>query len=90
DYMDFSSRGLLYIKDVIGDESFVADGGIVIEAKIVVNGGNGDRFRKSRSPIDFFSPSKFSDVILSVEGEKLHVSKQILAHASPYFEALFF
>ncbi|GMT29749.1 hypothetical protein PFISCL1PPCAC_21046 [Pristionchus fissidentatus] len=40
--------------------------------------------------MDFFSPSNISDVILIVEGEKLHVNKQILAHHSSFFETLFF
>ncbi|GMT01457.1 hypothetical protein PENTCL1PPCAC_23634, partial [Pristionchus entomophagus] len=69
---------------------FVRDGCIVIEAKIIVKDGNEERFREKTPPPDFYAPSKFSDAILSVDGKKLHVSKQILAHASSYFEALFF
>ncbi|GMT01369.1 hypothetical protein PENTCL1PPCAC_23543, partial [Pristionchus entomophagus] len=48
------------------------------------------RFRNKRPQIDFFVPSKIADVILSVEGKKLHVSKQILANVSSYFESLFY
>ncbi|GMS79995.1 hypothetical protein PENTCL1PPCAC_2170 [Pristionchus entomophagus] len=76
--------------DVMEKEGFVVDGSIVIEVTMNVAGGNGDRFRVKRAKPHFFSPSKFSDVTLSVEGKNIHVSKQILAHASPYFEALFF
>ncbi|GMT05165.1 hypothetical protein PENTCL1PPCAC_27339, partial [Pristionchus entomophagus] len=78
------------VDDLIADEGFVVDESIEIEAEINVKGGNGDRFRKKRPKYDLFSPSKFSDVILSVERKKFHVSKQILAHASHYFETLFF
>ncbi|GMT01110.1 hypothetical protein PENTCL1PPCAC_23284, partial [Pristionchus entomophagus] len=68
---------------------FVFDGYFVFEVKIIIKGKNGDRFRKWPQS-DFFSPSKFSDVILSVEGKKFHVSKQILANSTSYFETLFF
>ncbi|GMT01428.1 hypothetical protein PENTCL1PPCAC_23602, partial [Pristionchus entomophagus] len=62
---------------------------IICEASIIVKGENGNRFRK-KPPPNFFTRSEFSDVIFSVGGKKIYVNKQMLAHASPYFEALFF
>ncbi|GMT28973.1 hypothetical protein PFISCL1PPCAC_20270, partial [Pristionchus fissidentatus] len=44
-----------------------------------------DRFN-----IDFSSPSNYSDAILIVEGENLHVGRQILAFHSSFFETLFY
>ena len=38
--------------------------------------------------LDFSKPWKMSDLVLSVEGRKLHVHKAILAIASPVFEAM--
>ncbi|GMT30447.1 hypothetical protein PFISCL1PPCAC_21744, partial [Pristionchus fissidentatus] len=70
-------------------EGFIKDGEIVVEARIKVHGESGDRF-KLRETIDFFSPSRISDVILVVEGKKLYVSSQILARHSSYFEALLY
>ncbi|GMT30449.1 hypothetical protein PFISCL1PPCAC_21746, partial [Pristionchus fissidentatus] len=67
----------------------LSDGSIVVRAKIVVAGKGGERFRTLDS-FDFFSPSKISDVILVVDGKKLHVSRQILACDSSYFETLFY
>ncbi|GMS80021.1 hypothetical protein PENTCL1PPCAC_2196, partial [Pristionchus entomophagus] len=43
-----------------------------------------------RSQTDFFSPSKFSDVVFVVEGKKMFASSQILANASAYFKTKFF
>ncbi|GMS78602.1 hypothetical protein PENTCL1PPCAC_777, partial [Pristionchus entomophagus] len=71
-------------------QGFLVDGSIVSEVTLNLTGGNGDRLRMRRAKPDFFSPSKFSDVSLSVEGKKIYVSKQILSRASPYFEVLFF
>ncbi|GMT28975.1 hypothetical protein PFISCL1PPCAC_20272 [Pristionchus fissidentatus] len=49
------------------------------------------RFRaREVQTFDFFSPSKISDVVLIVEGKKLHVSRQILALRSAFFETLFY
>ncbi|GMT01342.1 hypothetical protein PENTCL1PPCAC_23516, partial [Pristionchus entomophagus] len=74
----------------INIQGFLVDGSIVVEAKIVVRGENRERFRKKRTQFDFFSPSKYSNIIFSVDGKKLHVSKQDLANVSPYFESLLF
>ncbi|GMR55804.1 hypothetical protein PMAYCL1PPCAC_25999, partial [Pristionchus mayeri] len=38
----------------------------------------------------FASPSKFSNVVLIVEGKKLHVQKEFLAVYSPVFARMFF
>ena len=38
---------------------------------------------------DFKQPWKFSDVVLVVEGEKLHVHRAVLALVSPVFEKMF-
>ncbi|GMT37170.1 hypothetical protein PFISCL1PPCAC_28467 [Pristionchus fissidentatus] len=68
--------------------NFVRDNSILIEVTIEVI-----RSGCSEVPIDscdFSSPSRLTDVILIVEGKKLHVSKHILAHHSSFFEALFF
>ncbi|GMT29767.1 hypothetical protein PFISCL1PPCAC_21064 [Pristionchus fissidentatus] len=70
-------------------EDFICDGSIVVYASIAVQGKSGNRFRK-RIASNFYSPSKFSDVILIVEEYELHISKAILAHASSYFETLFY
>ncbi|GMT01372.1 hypothetical protein PENTCL1PPCAC_23546, partial [Pristionchus entomophagus] len=48
------------------------------------------RFRKIPQAKDFYSPSRVSDVVFIVEGEKMYASKKILAHSSPYFEKMFF
>ena len=40
-------------------------------------------------PQDFTQPWKFSDVVLVVEGEKLHVHRAVLALCSPVFETMF-
>ncbi|GMT29759.1 hypothetical protein PFISCL1PPCAC_21056, partial [Pristionchus fissidentatus] len=74
---------------MLASEGFIKDGEVVVEARIKVRGESGDRF-KLRETIDFFSPSRFSDVILVVEGKKLHLSSQILARHSSYFEALLY
>ncbi|GMS79229.1 hypothetical protein PENTCL1PPCAC_1404, partial [Pristionchus entomophagus] len=65
--------------------------GIEVLARVYSDGFSGESpiFRPRRT-VDFSSPSKFSDVILVAEGKKLHASRQILAHASSYFEALFY
>ncbi|GMT30448.1 hypothetical protein PFISCL1PPCAC_21745, partial [Pristionchus fissidentatus] len=47
------------------------------------------RFRNLEDP-DFFSPSNIADVILIVQEKKFHVSRQILAHQSSFFDALFY
>ncbi|GMT29763.1 hypothetical protein PFISCL1PPCAC_21060, partial [Pristionchus fissidentatus] len=65
------------------------EGSILVEATICVEGKSGDRCRILET-FDFFSPSKISDVILIVEEKKLHVSRQILARHSSYFETLFY
>ena len=39
-------------------------------------------------PQDFTQPWKFSDVVLVVEGEKLHVHRAVLALCSPVFETM--
>ncbi|GMT29004.1 hypothetical protein PFISCL1PPCAC_20301, partial [Pristionchus fissidentatus] len=46
--------------------------------------------RAMHPSLDFFTPTKYSDVILIVGRKKLHVSKQILASRSSYFETLFY
>ena len=38
---------------------------------------------------DFTQPWKFSDVVLVVESEKLHVHRAVLALCSPVFEKMF-
>ena len=38
---------------------------------------------------DFSQPWKFSDVVIVVEDERLHVHRAVLAMASPVFEKLF-
>ena len=38
---------------------------------------------------DFTQAWKFSDVVLVVEGEKLHVHRAVLAMCSPVFEKMF-
>ena len=38
---------------------------------------------------DFSQPWKFSDVVLVVEEERLHVHRAVLAIASPVFEKMF-
>ena len=43
----------------------------------------------NREPQDFTQPWKFSDVVLVVEGEKLHVHRAVLALCSPVFETMF-
>ena len=43
----------------------------------------------NREPQDFTQPWKFSDVVLVVEGEKLHVHRAVLALCSPVFEKMF-
>ncbi|GMR35153.1 hypothetical protein PMAYCL1PPCAC_05348, partial [Pristionchus mayeri] len=44
----------------------------------------------ANAPNPFTAPSKLSNVVLIVEGRKLHVSKQYLSIHSPVFAALFF
>ncbi|GMT30501.1 hypothetical protein PFISCL1PPCAC_21798, partial [Pristionchus fissidentatus] len=70
-------------------EEYIVDDGITIEAKILIKGPSGDRFR-CFDKLDFFSPSSFSDVVLVVDGVSLHVERQILARDSTYFDSLFF
>ncbi|GMT29753.1 hypothetical protein PFISCL1PPCAC_21050, partial [Pristionchus fissidentatus] len=67
---------------------FLRDGGIMVEAWIEVH--RSSTGPPSLSDYDFFTPSLYSVVVLTVEEKKLHVSKQILAHHSSYFEKLFF
>ena len=38
---------------------------------------------------DFTQPWKFSDVVLVVESERLHVHRAVLALCSPVFEKMF-
>lgn len=77
------------LNDLLENDDFVIDDTFEINAKIAVKQNDAHRFR-NRRPIDFFSPSKISDVVLVVEGKKFHVSRQILAHAASYFETLFY
>ncbi|CAH3168101.1 unnamed protein product [Porites lobata] len=43
----------------------------------------------NREPQDFTQPWKSSDVVLVVEGEKLHVHRAVLTLCSPVFETMF-
>ncbi|CAH3034978.1 unnamed protein product, partial [Porites evermanni] len=48
------------------------------------------RIRSARAdPWNFTQPWKFSDVVLVVEGQKLHVHRAVLAVCSPVFEEMF-
>ncbi|GMT01366.1 hypothetical protein PENTCL1PPCAC_23540, partial [Pristionchus entomophagus] len=70
---------------VIEEQGVMIDGSIEIEVMINVKGRSVDRFRKIPQ-IDFYSPSRFSDIVFVVEG----ASKQILAYSSSYFEKMFY
>ncbi|GMT29761.1 hypothetical protein PFISCL1PPCAC_21058, partial [Pristionchus fissidentatus] len=61
--------------------NFIRADAAIVQVVLNVGGMSGERFRK-RETFDFLSPSKISDVILIVEGTKLHVSRQILARHS--------
>ncbi|GMT29672.1 hypothetical protein PFISCL1PPCAC_20969, partial [Pristionchus fissidentatus] len=69
-------------------QGFIKDDKIIVEATITVKETVG-----IRKPLefDFFSPPSFGsdDVILVVEGKKVHVGKQYLTIHSPVFAAMF-
>ncbi|GMT28970.1 hypothetical protein PFISCL1PPCAC_20267 [Pristionchus fissidentatus] len=71
------------------DEGFIKDDAIVIEAQITVRSKSGENFRK-KPDVDFLTPSELTDVILVVEGKKIHVGKQMLATQSSFFKTLFY
>ncbi|GMT01422.1 hypothetical protein PENTCL1PPCAC_23596, partial [Pristionchus entomophagus] len=50
---------IVNLDDVIGDENFVTDGCVIIEAKIVVKERNEERFRSKSLKPDFFSSTIF-------------------------------
>ncbi|GMT28972.1 hypothetical protein PFISCL1PPCAC_20269, partial [Pristionchus fissidentatus] len=68
------------------ENGFIHGGEMTVEARVEMKRG---RFVEPFN-IDFSSPSTISDVILVVEGNKLHVSKQILSHHSSFFETVFY
>ena len=57
-------------------------------ASALVMATEGRRPKCTQPELDFSKPWKMSDLILSVEGQKLHVHKAILAISSPVFEAM--
>ncbi|GMR37850.1 hypothetical protein PMAYCL1PPCAC_08045, partial [Pristionchus mayeri] len=66
---------------------FISSGNITVEAKIKIMKTVGVRKQSGR---DFTQPDELSDICLLVEGEKVHVSKTILATHSPVFKAMLF
>ncbi|GMR55046.1 hypothetical protein PMAYCL1PPCAC_25241, partial [Pristionchus mayeri] len=69
-------------------KGFVKDNKISVEVRIWLSGIKGISFAPR---IDFTDPNDpRHDVTLVIEGEKIYVSKQILAFHSPVFSAMFF
>ncbi|GMT01113.1 hypothetical protein PENTCL1PPCAC_23287, partial [Pristionchus entomophagus] len=66
-------------------QGFIDNGAVLIEARIHARRSEFNDLEKS----DFLIPSETSEVVLIVEGKKLLLCKDILAHHSPYFDALF-
>ncbi|GMT29356.1 hypothetical protein PFISCL1PPCAC_20653, partial [Pristionchus fissidentatus] len=70
-------------------EGFINDDKIIVEARIKIKSVSG--LQSKAGMIDFSSPSPGSDnVILIVEGKRVHVGKQILALHSPHFNTMFY
>ncbi|KAF8358486.1 hypothetical protein PRIPAC_93481 [Pristionchus pacificus] len=81
--------GILKWSSVIDEkEGFLVNGGLKVEARIRANKVAGMRISNR---MDFSTPiDNISNIVLLVEGRRLHVSKQILSMCSPVFYSLFF
>ncbi|GMT29639.1 hypothetical protein PFISCL1PPCAC_20936, partial [Pristionchus fissidentatus] len=83
-----SGRYLMEFTDLM-DESkgFIKDDKVIVEARITIKKVEG--VRKALTS-NFKEPSVgWDNVILNIEGEKIHVCKQYLSVHSPYFTSLF-
>ncbi|GMT29684.1 hypothetical protein PFISCL1PPCAC_20981, partial [Pristionchus fissidentatus] len=72
---------------IIESEGYVKDGKATVEFRIWIYRVFGFREVKLR---DFSTPDQLSNVVLVVEGKKLHLSRDYLATHSPVFSAMFF
>ncbi|GMT29755.1 hypothetical protein PFISCL1PPCAC_21052, partial [Pristionchus fissidentatus] len=79
---------LILLEDLVDPtKGFTRNGSeAIIEARVHI----GRAELTKAMELDFFSPSNVSDIILIVEGKKLHVSRQILANQSSFFDTLFY
>ncbi|GMR55044.1 hypothetical protein PMAYCL1PPCAC_25239, partial [Pristionchus mayeri] len=69
-------------------KGFVKDNKISVEVRIWLSGIKGIRIARK---IDFTDSNvPYHDIALVIEGEKIYVSKQILAANSPVFESMFY
>ncbi|GMR55017.1 hypothetical protein PMAYCL1PPCAC_25212 [Pristionchus mayeri] len=72
------------------DKGFINDDKITVEAHLWISKLRGIKLNVGRQ-IDFTASNEpYHDVTLVIGGEKLYVSKQILAFQSPVFKAMFY
>ncbi|GMT29642.1 hypothetical protein PFISCL1PPCAC_20939, partial [Pristionchus fissidentatus] len=72
---------------LLPEHGFCKDGKVTVEFILSINRVTG--VREIKVP-DFSAPDRLSNVILVVEGKKLHLSREFLAVHSPVFSAMFF